>query len=76
METLPGRDVGALFRRHGDAFRRANSLSALECRALRGIFVCRTGALGGHRDVRANCGTLPGRAAVTGILKSRAAAAR
>ncbi|HEX7506753.1 MAG TPA: IS91 family transposase [Polyangia bacterium] len=50
------RDIGTLFRRHGDAFRRANSLGTMERRALRDISVCRTGALGGHRDVCPNCG--------------------
>jgi hypothetical protein len=51
------RDIGALFRRHGDAFRRGHALGAMERRALRDISVCRTGALGGHRDVCASCGT-------------------
>jgi hypothetical protein len=51
-----GRDIGALFRRHGDAFRKTHSLGAMERRALRDISVCRTGALGGHRDLCAHCG--------------------
>ncbi len=51
-----GRDIGALFRRHGEAYRRANALGAMERRALRDISVCRTGALGGHRDVCSRCG--------------------
>lgn len=51
-----GRDIGALFRRHGDAFRRAHALGAVERRALRDISVCRTGALGGHRDACPRCG--------------------
>jgi hypothetical protein len=50
------RDIGALFRRHGDAFRRTHALGALQRRALRDISVCRTGALGGHRDVCSECG--------------------
>jgi len=50
------RDIGAIFRRHGDAFRRTHALGRMERRALRDISVCRTGALGGHRDVCANCG--------------------
>ena len=52
----PARDIGTLFRRHGDEFRRGHALGALERRALRDISVCRTGALGGHRDVCGNCG--------------------
>ena len=51
-----GRDIGALFRRHGDAFRRTHALGAMARRALRDISVCRTGAIGGHRDVCPNCG--------------------
>ena len=54
--TSSGRDIGALFRRHGDAYRKANALGAMERRALRDISVCRTGALGGHRDVCQRCG--------------------
>jgi hypothetical protein len=50
------RDIGALFRRHGDAFRKGHALGAMERRALRDISACRTGALGGHRDVCPNCG--------------------
>jgi hypothetical protein len=54
--TSSGRDIGAIFRRHGEAFRKANALGAMERRALRDISVCRTGALGGHRDVCGRCG--------------------
>jgi len=50
------RDIGALFRRHGDEFRKGHALGAMERRALRDISVCRTGALGGHRDVCPSCG--------------------
>jgi Putative transposase/Transposase zinc-binding domain len=50
------RDVGALFRRHGQAYRRTHALGLTERRALRDISACRTGALGGHRDVCGRCG--------------------
>jgi Transposase zinc-binding domain len=50
------RDSGALFRRHGQEYRRRHALGAMERRALRDISVCRTGALGGHRDVCGRCG--------------------
>jgi hypothetical protein len=50
------RDIGALFRRHGEAYRRTHALGAVERRALRDISACRTGALGGHRDVCRDCG--------------------
>ena len=54
--SAPGRDIGALFRRHGQAYRRTHALGLTERRALRDISVCRTGALGGHRDVCRRCG--------------------
>jgi len=50
------RDIGSLFRRHGETYRRTHALGALERRALRDISSCRTGALGGHSDVCARCG--------------------
>ena len=50
------RDIGAVFRRHGETYRRTHPLGAMERRALRDISVCRTGALGGHRDVCGRCG--------------------
>jgi hypothetical protein len=50
------RDIGTLFRRHGEAYRKTHALGAMERRALRDISVCRTGALGGHRDVCERCG--------------------
>lgn len=50
------RDIGTLFRRHGEAYRKTHALGAMERRALRDICVCRTGALGGHRDVCGQCG--------------------
>jgi hypothetical protein len=49
------RDIGALFRRHGEHYRRTHALGAIERRALRDISVCRTGALGGHRRVCYRC---------------------
>jgi hypothetical protein len=51
------RDIGAIFRRHHHAYRRTHALGAIERRALRDILVCRTGALGGHRDVCHGCGS-------------------
>jgi len=54
--TSSAHDIGALFRRHGQDYRRANALGAMERRALRDISVCRTGALGGHDDVCGDCG--------------------
>ncbi len=54
--SVPARDIGAVFRNHGEAYRKTHALGAMERRALRDISVCRTGALGGHRDVCVRCG--------------------
>lgn len=54
--TSSARDIGKIFRDHGQAFRQTHPLGDMERRALRDISVCRTGALGGHRDVCATCG--------------------
>jgi hypothetical protein len=54
--TSSARDIGSIFRDHGQAFRQTHPLGDMERRALRDISVCRTGALGGHRDVCATCG--------------------
>lgn len=54
--TSSARDIGAVFRDHGQAFRQTHPLGAMERRVLRDISVCRTGALGGHQDVCATCG--------------------
>jgi hypothetical protein len=54
--SSPARDIGAVFRRHEEAYRKGHALGAMERRALRDICVCRTGALGGHRDVCGDCG--------------------
>lgn len=54
--TSSARDIGSIFRHHGQAFRQTHALGAMERRALRDISVCRTGALGGHHDVCATCG--------------------
>jgi len=45
-----GLEVADVFRRHGDAYRRAHDshLSRLERRVMSAIELCRTAALGGH----------------------------
>src|SRR6266545_1502153 len=54
--SAPGRDIGALFRRHGQAFVTAHAPRPRARRALQDISVCRTAVLGGHLDVCRSCG--------------------
>jgi len=54
--SAPDRDIGALFRRHGQAFVAAHAPRRQASRALKDISVCRTAVLGGHLDVCQSCG--------------------
>jgi hypothetical protein len=53
-----GLEVADVFRRHGDAYRRAHEghLGRVERRVMRAIELCRTAALGGHTEACADCG--------------------
>lgn len=54
--TRSARDIGALFRQHGQAFVAAHAPRTQARRALQDISVCRTAILGGHVDVCQSCG--------------------
>jgi len=51
-------EVADIFRRHGDAYRRAHDgrLGRVERRVMSAIELCRTAELGGHREVCTSCG--------------------
>jgi hypothetical protein len=53
-----GLEVADVFRRHGDAYRRAcdGHLGRVERRVMSAIELCRTAALGGHTEVCSDCG--------------------
>jgi hypothetical protein len=53
-----GLEVADIFRRHGDAYRRAHDghLGRVERRVMSAIELCRTAALGGHTEVCSACG--------------------
>ena len=53
-----GLEVAEVFRRHGDAYRRAHDghLGRIERRVMSAIELCRTAALGGHTEACAECG--------------------
>src|SRR5579872_3085785 len=53
-----GLELADVFRRHGDAYRRAREghLGRIERRVLSAIELCRTAALGGHTEYCADCG--------------------
>ena len=54
----PALEVADVFRRHGDAYRRAHDghLGRVERRVMGAIELCRTAALGGHTEVCSDCG--------------------
>src|SRR5260370_3535267 len=53
-----GLEVADVFRRHGEAYRRAHDahLSRIERRVMSAIELCRTAALGGHTEACSECG--------------------
>jgi len=53
-----GLEVADIFRRHGEAYRRAHDahLGRVERRVMSTIELCRTAALGGHTETCADCG--------------------
>jgi len=55
-EARPRLEVADIFRAHGEAYWRSHALSRGQSRVLRDIELCRTMALGGHRDVCDTCG--------------------
>ena len=49
-------ELADIFRRHGQAYREAHRLSAVQLNAMRRIELCRTATLGGHLDRCDRCG--------------------
>jgi hypothetical protein len=58
MRPSGGLEVAEVFRQHGPAYRESHRLSRQEFRVMRAIEVCRTAALGGHKDQCDHCGHL------------------
>lgn len=56
MRPSDGLEVAEIFRQHGPAYRESHRLSRNELRVMRAIEVCRTAALGGHKDQCDHCG--------------------
>jgi hypothetical protein len=55
-EARPRLEVADIFRAYGEAYWRSHALSRGQTRVLRDIELCRTMAMGGHRDVCDTCG--------------------
>ena len=55
---VPALEVADIFRRHGEAFRRARAghLGGIERRVMGAITACRTAVLGGHVEQCDDCG--------------------
>ena len=58
MRTYGGLEVADIFRQHGPAYRESHRLPRNHLRVMRAIEVCRTAALGGHKDKCDHCGHL------------------
>jgi hypothetical protein len=58
MRTSGGLEVAEIFRQHGPAYRESHRLPRHHLRVMRAIEICRTAALGGHKDQCDHCGHL------------------
>jgi Putative transposase/Transposase zinc-binding domain len=58
LRTTDGLEVAEIFRQHGPAYRQSHRLPRNHLRVMRAIEICRTAALGGHRDQCDHCGHL------------------
>jgi hypothetical protein len=58
MRTSGGLEVAEIFRQHGPAYRESHRLPRNHLRVMHAIEVCRTAALGGHKDQCDHCGHL------------------
>jgi Putative transposase/Transposase zinc-binding domain len=58
LRTTDGLEVAEIFRQHGPAYRKSHRLPRHHLRVMRAIEICRTAALGGHRDQCDHCGHL------------------
>lgn len=56
MRTSHGVELADIFRQHGPEYRRVHSLPLNHLRAMRAVEVCRTAAMGGHKDKCDSCG--------------------
>jgi hypothetical protein len=56
MRTPRGVELADIFRQHGPEHRRTHSLPLNQLRVMRAVEVCRTAALGGHKDKCDSCG--------------------
>ena len=56
--SRPALEVADVFRAHGEAYRRAHSMTGDQVKVMRAIETCRTAVLGGHVDFCLDCGTL------------------
>ena len=63
MTARPAFELADVFRRHGEAYIRANAghLGRIERRVMGAIAACRTAALGGHVERCDDCGAHPHR---------------
>lgn len=58
MRTAHSLDVADIFRQHGPVYRESHKLPRNHLRVMHAIELCRTAALGGHKDKCDHCGHL------------------
>jgi len=56
MGTSKGIELADIFRRHGQDYRESHPMPLRHLRAMRAVEICRTAAMGGHKDKCDDCG--------------------
>ena len=56
MGTSNGVELADIFRQHGQDYRESHSLPLRHLRTMRAVEICRTAAMGGHKDKCDDCG--------------------
>jgi hypothetical protein len=56
MGTSKGVELADIFRQHGQEYRESHSMPLRHLRAMRAVEICRTAAMGGHKDKCNDCG--------------------
>jgi hypothetical protein len=56
MGTSKGVELADIFRRHGQVYRDSHPMPLRHLRAMRAVEICRTAAMGGHKDKCDDCG--------------------
>ena len=56
MGTSKGVELADIFRQHGQDYKESHPMPLRDLRTMRAVEICRTAAMGGHKDKCGDCG--------------------